>query len=256
MLLAYNEESNIANLLNKIQSVMDKNENRYEVVVVNDGSTDNTKCIVESYKEIMPIQLLNHEENRGVGRTFFTGISHVCSVSENDTDILITMEGDNSNDPIFIPSLIHKIHQDYQVVIASRFINGGGFVGFPRSRYILTFGLKILMKLLFPIKGVRDYSIFYRAYNVKILKRALDIYKDKFIQTKSFVSVSEILLKLRSLVANFSEVPHIYRYDLRKGSSKMEKSVTIKEYLKMIYLCKTGNRFIGSRHKEHLIYED
>ena len=91
---------------------------------------------------------------------------------------------------------------------------------------------------IFPIPGIRDYAIFYRAYRGGLIKKAVDFYKDKLFETEGFVGVPELLVKLARFKPSIVELPLVVRYDSKKGASKMKVIRTIKNYLYMAYVLK------------------
>ncbi|OGF50511.1 hypothetical protein A3G55_00670 [Candidatus Giovannonibacteria bacterium RIFCSPLOWO2_12_FULL_44_25] len=103
----YNEEKNVAILHGKIVDVMRKLNEPYEVIFVEDGSTDETLKILKSLREIKIIILA-----MPLGQTAALD----AGIHETRGDIIITMDGDLQNDPADIPKLVAKIREGYDVV--------------------------------------------------------------------------------------------------------------------------------------------
>src|SRR3989344_4191916 len=103
----YNEEKNVAILHGKIVDVMRKLNEPYEVIFVEDGSTDETLKILKSLREIKIIILA-----MPLGQTAALD----AGIHETRGDIIITMDGDLQNDPADIPKLVAKIREGYVVV--------------------------------------------------------------------------------------------------------------------------------------------
>ena len=103
----YNEEKNVAILHGKIVDVMRKLNEPYEVIFVEDGSTDETLKILKSLREIKIIILA-----MPLGQTAALD----AGIQETRGDIIITMDGDLQNDPADIPKLVAKIREGYDVV--------------------------------------------------------------------------------------------------------------------------------------------
>jgi dolichol-phosphate mannosyltransferase len=86
------------------------------------------------------------------------------------------------------------------------------------------------MILLFPIKGVRDYTCGYRAYDVGMLKKVVADSGSEFFDQDGFQVMVDILLKLRRQPdVIFGEVPLILRYDHKAGASKMDLKRTTRD---------------------------
>ena len=205
----------------------------YRIVVVNDGSTDGTRELVESYKAKYPITLLNHDTNKNVGEAFRTGFRYVLDNSSSE-DIVVTKEADNTGDINILPDMLEKIKSGYDLVLASCYAEKGKIVGTTIDRIFLSSVANLLLRLFFAIRGVRTYSSFYRGYRVDILKKAFDTYNDCFIEEDGFVCMVEMLVKISRLSAKIAEVPMILRCDLRKGKSKMKKTATVFGYFRLI----------------------
>ncbi|WP_027852237.1 glycosyltransferase family 2 protein [Marinobacterium litorale] len=103
---AKNEERGIGDCLKKLREVCPE----YQVVVVNDGSTDSTKAISELAGAIV----LNHPYSKGNGAAIKTGARFAKG------DLLIFMDADGQHDPSDIPRLIDKLNEGYDLVVGAR----------------------------------------------------------------------------------------------------------------------------------------
>lgn len=238
VLPAYNEEDNLGTLLSKIKFTMeDEHISNYEVIVVNDGSTDNTRNISAKFAEIMPLKLINHPVNQGLGNTIRDGLVEAAKVSDNE-DIIITMDADDTHSPGLMLKMLRTIKEGHDVVIASRYQPGSRVIGLVWYRKMISYLASVIFRLLTPIKGVKDFTCGYRAYRASVLKKAIDMFGDSFIDQEGFQVMVDILLKLRKMHIIFGEVPFILRYDQKKGVSKMNLKKTTFNTLRLIYLRK------------------
>ena len=238
---AYNEEKNISLLVPKIHSVLGPINLEYKILVVNDGSNDGTyaQCVELSRK--FPLEVLSHPVNMGVGQTFLTGLKAVASRANSD-DIILLMEADSTNDPGCLQEMILRIKEGWDIVIASRYRKGGGYMNFPLRRKIFSLAANFLMGVFSPVEEVKDYTIFYWAYKAGLLEKAFDFWKDKFITYSGFEANEEVLLKLRRFNPRILEVPLVYDYGLKAGKSKMRLR---KSFLELIHLI--VQTYIGQR---------
>ena len=236
LLPAYNEEASLPKLLPKIAARFKEKSVNYHLVVVNDGSTDKTGTILEEYsaKGDIPMTVLKHEINRGLGETERDGFEHISRIADRD-DVLVRVEGDDTHDPKYIFDLIDQVENGFHVVNTSRFQPGGGQKGLDNYRTIISRLANLFMKLVFNIKGVKDYSCGFRAYRVSVIKDAIAIFGNGFVQLRGlgFTTTLEVIVKLKLMGRRFSEVPFILRYDQKESSSKMVSSVTTLGYLVM-----------------------
>ena len=233
---AYNEEASLPKLLPKLDALRNHHLS-YRLVIVDDGSTDKTAEILADYAQHLPLDVLTHPLNRGLGETERDGFEFVSTLC-HPNDIIVRIEGDDTHDPEYIFSLVEKLEEGYDVVNTSRFQPGGGQVGVSAYRASISRMANMFMQLIFPISGVRDYSCGYRAYRGRVIQDAIQIYGNNFIQLKGlgFTSTLEIIVKLHLLGCRFAEVPFVLRYDQKESNSKMISSVTTLGYLIMAIL--------------------
>jgi len=227
---AYNEARTLPPLLAALEDALQESSIEYRVVVVNDGSKDETGAVVKDLARSLPITLVEHERNCGLGDSLRTGLQ-VALREATDRDIIVTMDADNTHGPGLILRMIRNIREGNDVVIASRYQPGAHLKGVPRYRRALSWGASMLFRLAFPTRNVRDFTSGYRAYRAGTLRRAFDHYGDEFVAQSGFSCMVDILLKLRDLDAIMSEVPLILRYDLKPDVSKMLVMNTIRDTL-------------------------
>jgi len=232
LLPCYNEEKSLPPLLEKIVLLQKKIENNVHIVAVNDGSRDRTGDVLKEWSVKIPMTIVTHKLNRGLGETARDGIETAAELARPE-DIIIRMDADNTHEPDYIPSMLEKIKQGNDVVITSRFQKGGGMLGVNLYRTMISRAANFFMKCLFPIRGVWDYSCGFRAYKAELIQEAIKIFGDQFIGLKGvgFTCTTEKLVKLRMLGGKMAEVPFMLRYDQKYGNSKMISSITTVGYL-------------------------
>ena len=231
---AYNEEQNLPTLLPHIVRAVASASRDLQIIVVNDGSRDNTRVVVEQAATTLPARVISHPTNYGVGRVFLTGLQAASELARPN-DVVVLMEADSTNDPELLPEMIRRIESGDDVVIGSRYEKGGRYHKFPPKRLVLSLLADAGVRALFPIRGAKDYTIFFRAYRAATLARGFAVFGDKLIETRTFVCNAELLIKLNHVwPLRVSEVPLVYRYDLKKGKSKMPIKKTIREYFSFV----------------------
>lgn len=243
---AYNEEKNIAKLLDKINNLKPALGNRLHVIIVNDGSTDGTEAVLRRYEEQYGyINYINHPRNMGLGNVMNT-IFQYAACNFNDQDILITFDADNTHNPNIIPYMIDVLNSKHlDIVIASRFAKGGKEIGLSRIRKIYSRGAMVFCRLIFHIDNVRDYSCGYRAYNIGYLKKLITTYGGKLVSSRGFECMVEILSKAGKLGVNVDEYPLVLEYNLKEGQSKMHIIKTIMGYMRLALKVRKPKTRIG-----------
>lgn len=209
------------------------------VLIIDDCSKDNTAELWSELKNeftSFPLEYYRHPENRGLTGGINTAFEKYLADMQTSKPALAygLMDGDNSHPPFFLPEMVKKICEGYDVVIASRFRAGARIEGVVWWRQILSFGLTCLFKIIRNVPGVRDYSCGYRLYSPAIVEKVKKRFPNDVVFEKSFASMVEILLRCDMEGALCSEVPFLLRYDLKLGESKMPFKKTILGNLKLL----------------------
>ena len=95
----YNESENIENLVLEIFNSLSLYEN-FELIIVDDGSRDNSLNVIKNIQKKYPIKLIRHNKNLGQSRSIYTGILNSSSTT------IVTLDGDGQNNPKDIPKLL------------------------------------------------------------------------------------------------------------------------------------------------------
>ena len=236
LLPAFNEEAAVESLVPKTCGALQESPFDLRIVIVNDGSTDRTAQRVAALSKSHLIDVLTHPTNLGLGQTIRDGIEH-CVRRGGPGDAIVRMDCDDTQDPGRIPALLDALRAGADVAIASRFQPGGGEAGVRGLQKLLSHAAGLFMKVVFPIRGVRDYSSGYRAYRWETLRDAQDVFDGCFIEQAhlGFSCTLEKIVKLRMIGARFVEVPHVLRYDLKTSPSKMARWPTMRGYLTLVW---------------------
>ena len=237
LLPAFNEEASLPRLFPKLDAVLGSSDEAYKVVVCDDGSSDKTAEVLQSMLGIYPLEVITHKINRGLGETARDLFERAAELVQAG-DVIVRLDCDDTHEPEFIPSLIAKVREGNDVVIASRFAPGGGQLGVSRYRAFISRCANLFMKLFFPIKDLKEYSSGFRAYRAEKVIEAINFYGNEFIQLKGlgFTCTLEKLVKLKLIGARFAEAPFVLRYDQKASDSKMVSSITTLGYLVMTLL--------------------
>lgn len=228
---AYNEEENIGRLFERLLSQWQA-PGPYRILLVDDGSTDRTAEVAASFHDRLPLTVVSHSPNLGVGQAFRTAFQTALTLG-GPGDTLVMMEADNTSDLGILNDLLACVREGYDLALASCYMPGGEVEGTTWLRLLLSEIANLLLRLAFPI-GVSTYSSFYRAYKIEALRRAMLAYGDQLIEEAGFVCAVEVLVKLSRLDMRIAEVPATLRSSERQGVSKMKVLRTINRYLHFI----------------------
>lgn len=234
---AYNEAENLRPLIEHARRVFSQANLDAHIIIVNDGSMDNTGPLAEELAKgetEIPITVIHHPQNRGLGRTIITGLNAAMKQSTEPNDVIVCMDADNTHSPDYIPQMIERICEGFDIVIASRYQPGSKEIGVPPFRLFLSRGARLVFKLILGLPGVRDYTCGYRAYRASLIREALEKYGDALIQREGFACTDELLVRLTQFSPRITEIPFTLRYDQKKSPSKLPLFRTIWETLKLL----------------------
>lgn len=209
---AYNEAENIE----KVVDNLIENYPQYDYLIVNDGSTDDTKkiCRCSHY------QVLNLPINLGIGGAVQAGYRYAW---ENGYDAAAQIDGDGQHDVAFLAGMLELLEEGQaDEVIGSRFVEKEGF----QSSHLRRIGIRLLSFLGWILTGVRvkDITSGYRVVNKKFIHIFADDYPADYPEPEAMVIVAVHGGKIM-------EYPVVMR-DREKG----ESSITFKK--SVYYMCK------------------
>jgi glycosyltransferase involved in cell wall biosynthesis len=156
----YNEQDNVQPLHERISLVMRHSGDEYEVIVVNDGSTDSTEDRLRAIATIdHRLKVVNFRRNFGQTAAMMAGIDFASG------DIIIPLDGDLQNDPADIPRLVAKLEEGFDVV-------SGWRVDRKDASLKRSMPSKLANWLISKISGVRlhDYGCSLKAYRKNAVK--------------------------------------------------------------------------------------
>ena len=165
ILCAYNEGKVIGNALAKVEKVMKRTDWNYEIIVVDDGSQDDTREKAVKYMggdRNGRIKVVSHKQNMGKGNAVRTGFIH------SKGNFIVIIDGDLDVDPVFIPKYIKALKKN-DVAVASKW-HPDSYTRITFKRKLLSFGFNILSKLFTGVK-LKDTQTGLKAFRREILEK-------------------------------------------------------------------------------------
>lgn len=204
---AYNEEENILNTYNSIMDYNKNNKTKYDVIVINDGSKDNTEEILVKNK-INHIKLI---QNLGIGGAVQTGYKYAY---ENNYDVAIQFDGDGQHDVNYVKNVIEPIEKGQaNMVIGSRFVTeeASKFKSTMLRRVginIISFVIKLKTR-----KKIYDTTSGFRAADKKVIEQFINYYPTEYPEPISTVhilindcKIEEVPVEMKPRVAGVSSI--------------------------------------------------
>jgi glycosyltransferase involved in cell wall biosynthesis len=194
----YNEEESVEKLVDKIYREMCQLEYDYEIILVDDGSSDGTWMKIERLKEIIPnLRGIKFRKNFGQTAAMVAGFEHASG------QVIITMDGDLQNDPADMALLLSKMAEGYDIV--------SGWRKDRKDHWSRVLPSKVANWLISITTGVRlhDYGCSLKAYRAECIKAI-----------KAYGEMHRFFPVLTSMTgAQVAEVP-VRHYARQYGKSK------------------------------------
>ncbi|OPY81005.1 MAG: Undecaprenyl-phosphate 4-deoxy-4-formamido-L-arabinose transferase [Syntrophorhabdus sp. PtaU1.Bin153] len=153
-----NEQESLTELQQRLHATLEQTGKPYEIIYINDGSTDNTQQILEDFHARFPtVKVIEFNRNYGQHMALFAGFQNCQG------EIVITIDGDLQNPPEEIPKLVRKMEEGYEVV--------GTYRKNRRDSFFRKIASLIVNKITSRLVGVRlrDYGCMLRAYRRSII---------------------------------------------------------------------------------------
>jgi len=159
---AYNEETGITGTLEKL--IAGNYHKKYEIIVVDDGSTDNTKAVCETF----PVRVISHTVNKGYGAALKTGIR------KSTCDEVMFMDSDGQHDPKYIDELV-RLLEDYEMVIGCRTQDSFQVKNRKAGKKVIKWVGEFLVEQKLP-----DYNSGFRGFKKDLIKDMMHIMPNGF----------------------------------------------------------------------------
>ncbi|MBI1828701.1 MAG: glycosyltransferase family 2 protein [Thaumarchaeota archaeon] len=219
----YNESKNIVGILDSLRKHLPIGTDT-EIIVVDDNSPDGTGNIVEEYaknskkEKSQSVQIIHRKTERGLSSAILAGIKYAKG------DSVVVMDSDFSHPPQTIPKMIEELQKsECDIVVASRYVNGGSVKGWPFKRKMISKGATKIARHGLGIK-IKDPMSGFFAFKRNIINNI------KF-DAIGYKILLEILVKARGV--KVKEIPYEF-INRKEGSSKLDTSVAI-DYVKSLW---------------------
>jgi dolichol-phosphate mannosyltransferase len=206
MLPTYNEAGNLRKLTESILRAAPE----MTVVVVDDESPDGTGRIADELARASDrVRVIHRREKRGRGYAGAEGLRYCVA---QGFDPILEMDADFSHDPFYLPEFL-AASREWDIVIGSRSVPGGGARARGLGRRLITAGAAFYLRTLLGLKDVKDPTSGYRCFRRSVLER---IHLETLTSPGPGI-VTEILYRCRGF--RIKEIPILFR-DREQGRSK------------------------------------
>jgi dolichol-phosphate mannosyltransferase len=210
----YNEVENIPVLIDRIEKLRAGLPFDLMIVIVDDNSSDGT---AEKVKELMGkfdnIKLIQRPGLLGLGSAYMDGFAY--SLSNFKADYVGEMDADLQHPPEVLSGMVKLASDGIDVVVASRYIPGGGATDWSFGRRVVSRGANLLTKIFLRVP-VKDATSGYRLISQRAIKGLFEYQ----LSSKGYSFQVESLYAYKKLNMSFAEVP--YKFEIRRaGETKL-----------------------------------
>jgi dolichol-phosphate mannosyltransferase len=213
----YNERDNVEPLVRALGEVLDTARDR--VLVIDDGSPDGTGELADRLAAELPwVGVLHRTAKEGIGRAYLAGFAQALAT---DADLVLEMDCDFSHDPADVPRLIAACENGADLVLGSRWVDGGGTENWGLVRRFVSRGGSLYARLVLGV-GIRDLTGGFKCFRRQVLE-TIDL---DAIAARGYGF--QIEGTYRALRAGFRvvEIPITF-VDRRVGESKMSGAIVL-----------------------------
>lgn len=211
----YNEAENIGHVVSQVLHL----PSRFHILVVDDGSPDGTGDLVERLQKSHSdrIHLIRRAGKQGLGTAYIAGFRYAL---EHDYQRVCEMDADLSHNPVDLPRLVAPIdHDEADVVIGSRYIEGVRIMNWPLSRLILSYSAGIYTRTITRMK-IQDVTAGFKCFRREVLE-AIDLDR---VRSNGYSFQIEMNFIAWKKGFRITEVPIVFT-ERTEGRSKMSKAI-------------------------------
>ena len=196
----------------------------HEIVVVDDGSSDSTWNILCEIKTRIPsLHPLKNDGLSGFGRAITLGFEHIHG------DAVVVMMADESDDCRDVVRYWQMLNEGWDAVFGSRFIKGGGVIGYPLHKLLINRFANLFLRIVFNVP-LNDFTNAFKAYRRSVVEGCRPFLSHHFNLT--------VELPLKTIVRGYSwtVIPITWR-SRRAGESKLKIKEMGSRYLFIVFYC-------------------
>ena len=213
----YDERENLARMVEALEAVRETPGASGDVLVIDDSSPDGTGALADELAASRPwLHVLHRPSKQGLGRAYLDGFRWALA---RDYEYVLEMDCDFSHDPAAIPSLLAPARAGADLVLGSRYCEGGRVENWGRVRRLISSGGCLYARTLLGVR-VRDLTGGFKCFRRTVLE-AIEL-DEVDAQGYAF----QIEMTYRALLLGFTvlEVPIMFA-DRVAGGSKMSRSI-------------------------------
>ncbi|HEY3445150.1 MAG TPA: polyprenol monophosphomannose synthase [Myxococcales bacterium] len=226
----YNEAENVEPITRAVLAA----DPRLDVLIVDDNSPDGTGAKADALAKAEPrIHVLHRAAKEGLGRAYLAGFEWALS---RPYRYVFEMDADFSHDPRYLPRFLAEMDAGADMVLGSRYVEGGGTVNWGISRQIISKGGSLYARSILGV-GVRDLTGGFKCFRRETLE-GLDL---ATVRSAGYAFQVELTYRAIKRGYKVKEIPIVFE-DRRVGKSKMSRKIFLEAVTMVWKLRARGGR--------------
>jgi len=212
----HNEARTAGLVLWKVRQVFTAFPREYQLLVLDDGSTDDTRAVLESYAKVLPMALVTHQQRRGYAASLAELLTLALQRTDRPKrDCAITLHADFVHSPDAMDEMVKRLESGADLVVAELVEQRG------QASRALRFARRWAPRLLPSLPGLTDTVSGFVALRLIALRQALRRDTTRFLHTDGWCANAELLARLAPHARRIEAVPVAARYDLAQRPSRV-----------------------------------
>jgi hypothetical protein len=213
----HNETRTVGLVLWKVRQVFTAFPREYQLLVLDDASTDDTGAVLASYAKVLPMTIVTHRERRGYARSLEELLRLALQRTDRPKrDCAITLHADFAHSPESMDDMVKRLESGADLVVAELVEQRGE----DRVSRALRLARRWTPRLL-RVAGLRDSVSGFLALRLIVLRQALRRDTGPFLQTEGWCASAELVARLAPHARRLDAVPAAARYDLVQRPSRV-----------------------------------
>jgi len=223
----YNERDNVEEVVARFLDPLPE----AEILFVDDNSPDGTGAVIDTIVAAnQRVHVLHRERKQGLGTAYIAGFKWAL---ERDHDYVLEMDADFSHDPRDLPDMVRLAHEGADMVVGSRYVEGGGTVNWGIGRQIISRAGSLYARTILGV-NVRDLTSGFACYR----RQALEEVDLDQVQSNGYSFQIEMKYRVIQAGMTVAELPIVFE-DRRVGQSKMSRAIFL-EAVGMVWKLRFG----------------
>ncbi len=216
---SYNEASTVGLLLWKIRQVFAGFPREYQLLVLDDGSSDATAEVLAPYARVLPLTVLTHPERLGYAASVETLLRRAVELTDRPKrDAAVLMHADFAHNPHLLPDLVRRVDSGADVVVAEGRVEGEP----SRSQRWLRHYAPLLLRGVVSVPGVRDVVSGFAIFRLVVLRNAIRSQSGPLLVSDDWAANAELYWRTGRYARRVEALPSSERHDLRGRPSRVQ----------------------------------